>query len=178
MDCRVSPFAPGSPYFEGALQVYVHTWPRDMDDARDFFLRHARYPDYRGFVALLDEQVVGMGFGTRSEPGQWWHDRVAAQVGEDHPALQYAWSLTELCVRAGFRSRGVGERLHDTLLDAQPCPRVLLSTDVANAGARRFYERHGWQYLHHGFPFAPGRPLFVVMCREVGKGATIRPPPD
>ncbi len=61
--------------------------------------------------------------------------------------------------------------LMETLLAAQPCPRALLSTEVNNAGARRLYERHGWSYLHPGFAFNPGGQPYVVMRRELMRGA-------
>ena len=60
--------------------------------------------------------------------------------------------------------------LLEALLKNQPCPRVLLSTEVANAGARRLYERNGWQYLHPGFVFTPGQQPFAVMGRELNSG--------
>lgn len=157
-----------SAYFEGAVQIYVRTWRQNWHDAYNFFLRHAlRFADYRGFVAVSGGQVIGMGFGNRSEVGQWWHDKVAEQVGANHPALQNAWSLTELAVMEGFRGHGIGEKLHNALLAAQPCPRVLLSTEVSNYRARKFYERHGWLYLHSGFAFNVGQAPYAVMCKEI-----------
>ncbi|MDP9374780.1 MAG: hypothetical protein M3Q65_20500 [Chloroflexota bacterium] len=53
-------------------------------EARDLITRRAGYPDLRGCVALTAGNVVGVGCGTRSEPGTWWHDRVAARL---HDAL-------------------------------------------------------------------------------------------
>jgi GNAT superfamily N-acetyltransferase len=162
------PFGGSSPLLDGAVGVYVETWGREWDPSYAFFSRYVGYPDFRGFVAYAQGAMVGMGFGHRSLPGQWWHDAVAAHVGPDHPALQEAWVLVELAVLPAWQGHGIGGVLHDTLLEAQPLPRALLSTEVTNDRARQMYERRGWRYLHSGFPFAAGQPRFLVMHREVG----------
>jgi hypothetical protein len=59
--------------------------------------------DWRGYVALFGSQVAGMGFGTRALLGQRWQDRIAAEVGADHLALQNAWVLVDLAVRLAYR---------------------------------------------------------------------------
>jgi GNAT superfamily N-acetyltransferase len=137
------------------VRVYTETWEREWEMSHAFVSRYAGEPDFRGFVAIGDAAVIGMGFGARSEPGQWWHDRVAAQVGADHPALRDAWALVELAVLPDYRGRGIGGALHDALLAAQ-----------TNMRARTMYERRGWRYLHPGFVFSAGQPPFVVMHRE------------
>lgn len=150
------------------MRVYTETWGREWEFSHAFVSRYTGYPDFRGLVAVAEGAVVGMGFGARSEPGQWWHDRVAAQVGAGHPALRDAWALVELAVLPSHRGRGIGGALHDALLAAQPCPRTLLSTEATNSGARALYERRGWHYLHPGFAFVAGQPPYVVMHREEG----------
>lgn len=148
------------------MRVYTETWEREWEVSHAFVTRYASYADFRGYVASGDGAVIGMGFGARSEPGQWWHDKVAAQVGADHPALRGAWALVELAVLPAYQGRAIGGALHDALLAAQPCPRALLSTEVTNTRARALYERRGWRYLHPGFAFIDGQPPFVVMHRE------------
>ncbi|MBA2285980.1 MAG: GNAT family N-acetyltransferase [Ktedonobacteraceae bacterium] len=160
-------FSADSRYLAGAVRCYVETWKRDWEASYDFFSRYARYPDFYGLVALSDGEVIGSGFGTRSLPGQWWHDVVAAHVGAEHAALQDAWVLVELEVLKAYQGYGTGTRLHNALLAGQPCPRTLLSTEVANRGARRLYERLGWRYLHPGFRFNEGQEPYVVMHKEL-----------
>ena len=163
----VQPFSAALPLLDGAVRVYTETWGRAWDPSYAFFVRYTEHPDFLGFVALHLGAPVGMGFGHRSLPGQWWHDAVAAHVGPDNPALERAWVLVELAVLPSYQGQGIGGLLHDTLLDAQPYDRALLSTEVTNARARAMYERRGWLYLHSGFPFAAGQPRFLVMHREV-----------
>jgi ribosomal protein S18 acetylase RimI-like enzyme len=167
MQTVLEPFGPDSIWFPGAVGVYARTWDRNWHKAWISMSQFSRYPQHRGLVALDGETVVGMIFGHRSLPGQWWHDRVAAQVGREHPALRDAWVVVELAVLPAYRNRSIGLQLLEALLDQQPCSRAILSTQVANAGARRFYERLGWTYLHPGFIFADGQPPFVVMCKEL-----------
>lgn len=165
----LQPVTAGAPWLPVAARIYVEVFGQGAEWAEAFLARYAGYPDYRGYVARLGGVPVGMGFGVRSLRGNWWHDRVAARVGAGHPALQDAWVLVELAVLAPYRKRGRGGALHDALLAAQPCPRVLLSTQVSNWEARLFYERRGWRYLHAGFAFKPGAELYAVMHRELAE---------
>lgn len=163
------PFDRTSPLLREAALIYAIVWGRDRTDSLFFFRHHSNFNDYYGFLAYVGSKAVGCAFGTRSRIGQWWHDKVAEQVGSGHPALQSAWVLTELAVLADYRNQHIGARLHDAILDTQPYKNVLLSTQQDNDGARRFYEAHGWSYLHTGFPFHTGRPPYVIMCRRLEK---------
>lgn len=167
MPIEYIPFNYKSSLLYDALHVYCKVWERDQEDSLMFFRKYARYAHFIGYVASDRGHVIGMGFGTISETGQWWHDKVAERVGDDHPALQDAWVLTELAVLEAYRNRQVGTALHDRILKAQPFPNVLLSTQANNLGAKRFYERHGWEYLHKGFPFQQGRLFYCIMHKEV-----------
>lgn len=164
--------APGAQAFGEAVTIYCATWPNDAQDMQAvnaFFTRYAGMPDYHGLVARRAGWAVGYGFGVRSEPGNWWHDTVAEQVGADNPALHDAWCLVNLAVAEEERGKGIGALLLSRLLAAQPCPRALLSTEAPNKTARHFYERRGWTTLHKGFAFKEGDQPFTVMRRELGR---------
>jgi ribosomal protein S18 acetylase RimI-like enzyme len=163
----LEPFGPNSARFFDAVRVYNDTWKWGWEESYSFFSRYALLPDYLGFVALYDGQVAGMTFGARGLPGQWWFDKVAEKVGRDHPALKDAWMLVELAVLEPYRDLGIGTALHNALLAAQHYPRALLSTEVSNTGARRLYERLGWEYLHSGFVFSEGGPAYTIMNKEL-----------
>lgn len=156
-----------SPLLEQAVQLYVAIWGRHYEDSLFFFKEYATFRYFRGLVARDGEQVIGLAFGTLSQPGQWWHNQVAARVGYDHAALQAAWVLTELAVHEAYRRAGIGGRLHDSVIAGLPLRNLLLSTPVHNHGARRFYERRGWGYLHRGFTFQRGNPPYAIMHRPL-----------
>ena len=166
----LEPFDASSATFEEVIGIYLEVFGGEQEEIRAFITRYATaLPDWRGYVALVGETVAGMGFGTRSLRGQWWHDKLAAQVGVKHPALQDVWVLVDLAVRTAYQNRGIGAAIMNALLASQPCPRALLSTEVANTGARRLYTRNGWRLIHPGFAFIPGQQPYVVMAREMGR---------
>jgi ribosomal protein S18 acetylase RimI-like enzyme len=164
---KLSPFYSDSPLLVPATNVYVTTWGFDVEDSLDFVTRYSEYPGFYGLAALSAEKVVGMGFGVLSSPGHWWHDAVARSVGANHPALQNAWVLVEICVLEQYRNLNIGTLVHDQLLKTQLYPRALLSTRIENNGARRFYEGKGWKYLSEQLVFDPGDPGYVVMNKEM-----------
>lgn len=152
-------------YFHEAVRIYTIVWDRNEQESTIFFQKYLRFPHYLGYVAKVGNHVVGMAFGTASECGQWWHDKVADHVGRTHPDIQDAWVLTELAVLSEFRGQGIGAALLDAVIQTQPCRNLLLSTPIDNYDARRFYERHGWDYLHRGFAFQKGHTPYVIMHR-------------
>jgi hypothetical protein len=153
-----------------ALRIYCTVWGRDKEESLSFFRKYARMPDFLGYVASLENTIIGMGFGTASQTGQWWHDKVAEKVGANHPALQDAWVLTELAVLREYRQRNIGSIIHSRLMKEIKYSNALLSTQVDNLGAKRFYEQRGWTYLHKGFAFQEGRPLYCIMHKDLKHG--------
>jgi ribosomal protein S18 acetylase RimI-like enzyme len=150
-----------------AVDIYCQVWGRDKDNSLMYFRKYAGYSHFFGYIALYEGRAIGMGFGTISERGHWWHDKVAEQVGQRNRALKNAWVLTELAVLQDYRNQQIGNALHERVIQAQPFPNVLLSTQADNFHARRFYEKRGWHYLHKGFPFNKGRPPYCIMHKIV-----------
>jgi ribosomal protein S18 acetylase RimI-like enzyme len=148
-------------------EIYATVWDRDYSGAYWTFNEYLSYRHFYGVVATVGTITVGFGLGTQSNIGQWWHDSVAEQVGVYHPALQNAWVLTELAVLPAYRNGGIGEGLHNTLLQDQPLPNALLSTMKGNIAARRFYQRLGWSTLHGGFSFFEGNEPYTILYKRV-----------
>jgi len=167
MNFELQPFDYHSPLLHDAVDVYCKVWERDTENSTIFFRKYARIADFVGYVATVENQVIGTAFGTRSQAGQWWHDKVARQVGRKHKALKNAWVLTELAVLAPYRKHNIGSALHDRVLAEQPYPNILLSTQVDNMVARRFYEKRNWTYLHRGFSFQKNRPPYCIMYKDM-----------
>jgi GNAT superfamily N-acetyltransferase len=80
-------------------------------------------------VAVVDGTVAGLLAVSRDVEGIGWID--------------------QLYLAPGTTGRGVGTRLLARALEALPRP-VRLYTFQANAGARRFYERHGFAAVAFG----------------------------
>jgi ribosomal protein S18 acetylase RimI-like enzyme len=133
--------------------------------------RHSRRT---GFLmeAAFDERhrLRGFAYGYSGRPGQWWHDRVAAALPEktrqewlDPPHFE----LAELAVDPQHQGRGIGTRLHDTLLERQTHDRAVLSALANNARVIRFYEDRGWRVILPELRFESDRPPFSILARSV-----------
>lgn len=167
MNIELLPLTSQSRYFDDVVLIYTDFSARDPEDSAYNFRTYMQYPNYVGLIAVVERRAVGFAFGTRSQMGQWWHDRVAAAVGARSPALRGAWVLTELHVAAPYRNKRIGTLLHDAIIARQRFRNLLLSTPMDNDSAQRFYLRHGWDYLHRGFAFVPGDFPYAVMSKRV-----------
>ena len=167
MTVDLLPLHNDSPYVLDAVNIYNEYIPGEIDYQEHFFRSHMRHPGYSGLLARVDSKIVGVAFGSNSLPGQWWHERVVAQIGREHPALQNAWVLTQLNVLRAYRNQKIGETLLHHIIAEQKCERLLLSTQVANVAAQRFYRRHGWQVLHEGFRFSPGDEPYKILHKTL-----------
>ena len=166
MRIELYPFDYRSSHLQNAIDVYCNVWERDTDNSTIFFRKYARFPDFVGYIAYVEAQAVGFVMGARSEKGQWWHDKVAKNVGARHPSITNAWVLIELAVLEDFRRHNIGTVLHDHILSKKNYPNALLSTQIDNYPARRFYEGHHWTYLHQGILFNKGRQKYCIMHKD------------
>lgn len=167
MSVDLLPLNPKSSHVLVAVKIYNEYIPGDLDYQEHFFRTHMRRPGYVGLLARLDHKIVGFAFGSFSLPGQWWHERVSTHVGRIHPALQDAWVLTQLNVLQAYRNRKIGEILHNHIITKQTRKHLLLSTQVANPGAQRFYKRLGWRVLHTGFNFSQGDEPYKILHKTL-----------
>jgi len=143
----------------------VALWPEARLD--QMLARHVERDGFR-LVAEEDEggRLAGMAYGYRGEPGQWWHDRVKAVMNGDQREQWLApghFELVELAVRPDLRRRGLGGRLHDTLIEGEH--RAVLSTQVNNEAALALYRGRGWEVVVPEIDFGTGE-LYCVMGRE------------
>ncbi|HEX2864845.1 MAG TPA: GNAT family N-acetyltransferase [Deinococcales bacterium] len=149
-----------------AVSVYARTWDRDEYAARLHFERHRLYPMWRGLLARKDRRAIGFVYGNQSLPGQWWHDVVSRHL-RDREVLRDAWVLSELAVAPGHRDHGLGGWLHDEVLSGLPFRHAVLSTQLSNAGAQRFYHRRGWRTVVPEIRFSVFDEPFTILARDL-----------
>ena len=146
-------------------------WPDASRSRIDEILpRHVEREGFRFFGAFVDDELVGFVYGYLGAAGQWWHDRVAAALGGDGSDRWLApghFEFTELHVRAEFRRRGIGGKLHDTVLDGLDAPTAVLSTQTDNEPALALYRARGGRVIGPFLDFGSGRP-FLIMGKELG----------
>src|SRR5919199_3807605 len=87
-------------------------YPRNLLETRKGYIAAlARRPDFRAVATLgEDDELLGFGYGYRSEAGQWWHDQVAAALRRDqrHRWLSDCFEVVELHVRPDAQGNGLG----------------------------------------------------------------------
>jgi ribosomal protein S18 acetylase RimI-like enzyme len=119
------------------------TWHRDLFD------RHAGRDGYRLAVAMDGLTVAGFSWGYVGERGQYWTDLVCAAL----PAsVTDQWvgghfEFVELAVSPGYRRRGLGHALHDTVLAGTSRQCLLSTADDPDDAAVRLYVSRGWRKL-------------------------------
>lgn len=136
--------------------------------------RHAARDGFRLVVARErpDGPVVGFVYGYRGAPGQWWYDIVSSALGTDLTARWMAdyFELVTLAVAPSAQGRGIGGRLHDTILQKLPYRTALLTTLPAETPALRLYRNRGWQVVRENFHFPGGERPVLVMGLELTRG--------
>jgi ribosomal protein S18 acetylase RimI-like enzyme len=146
-------------------------WPDASRSRIDEILpRHVGRDGFRFFGAFADERLAGFVYGYLGGEGQWWHDRVAAALGPDGTERWLApghFEFTELHVRAEYRRRGIGGKLHDTVLDGIDSPTAVLSTQTDNEPALALYRGRDWRVIVPYLDFGSGRP-FLIMGKDLG----------
>jgi ribosomal protein S18 acetylase RimI-like enzyme len=145
------------------LDVYAEAMDVSRSSAR------SRRSVLSGHLDRKGLRGVGVAYGYLGEPGQWWHDQVAAAMG---PALAATWltsafEVCELHVRPAFQATGLGRSmLRDLLADTGAATAVLTTPDL-DTRARRFYRDGGWVDLVRDLRF-PGDPRsFAVLGLEL-----------
>jgi GNAT superfamily N-acetyltransferase len=157
---------------DDVLDVYAEAMEVPRAAARSRRVVVAGHLDRNGLraVAALDGQrLVGIGYGYRGAPGQWWHDQVRAAMATDLAEhwLADPFEVCELHVRPELHGTGIGRDVLVALLSETGAMTAVLTTPDLDTRARRFYRKGGWVDLVRDLTF-PGDPrAFAVLGLEL-----------
>lgn len=185
-----------------ALAVYVDAmhYPRGTENQRaPMWLEHTRRLGWRAVAAvevaavevavdsagpeppdpeqLSAAPMLGVAYGYRGAPDQWWQQQVASglhHVGLPRDEISRLMSdyfeLTELHIHPAAQGRGLGEALARRLLSGLGEARVLLSTPETDGGANRawrLYRRLGFTDVIRDYHFAGDPRAFAILGRTL-----------
>ena len=158
-----------------ALRVYVTAmrYPPGTERHRGpMWLEHMRRAGWVCMAAFDADALVGVGYGYRGAPGQWWYDEVHRGLMLVNPAavqreLADYFELTELHVHPSAQGRGIGKALLVELLSRVDAPRALLSTPEGPTRAWRLYRRLGFTDLLRHYHFTGDSREFAVLGRTL-----------
>lgn len=145
-------------------------WRDDESELhRERLLRLLDDPSFGVVVALAGEELAGFAYGFRVPPDT---TRWADLIGGASPDVAAEWPgrtflLFDYGVRASLRGRGLGRRLHDTLLASRDEQRATLTVQPTAKDTKAIYEHWGWRQVGQveGGPMAPA-PVFDVYLRD------------
>jgi len=180
---------------DDALNVYVDAmrYPRGTESQRaSMWLEHTRRRGWRAVAVVevdtrADEfpaaehlaaaPMVGVAYGYRGAPDQWWQQQVVRglhRVGLPRDEIARLmgdyFELTELHIHPGAQGRGLGEALARRLLADRGEANVLLSTPETIGEpnrAWRLYRRLGFTDIIRGYHFAGDPRSFAILGRTL-----------
>ena len=178
---------------DDALSVYVDAmrYPRGTERQRAaMWLEHTRREGWTGVAAFdvptADEEpesalrsapMLGVAYGYRGAPDQWWYQQVATglrHVGTPSERIGQLmdgyFELTELHIHPRAQGQGLGEALTRRLLAGAAESHVLLSTPEIDEEANRawrLYRRLGFADVIRDYRFAGDPRPFAILGRDL-----------
>jgi len=145
-------------------------WREDESELhRQRLLRLLDDPTFGVVVARADEELVGFAYGFSVPPDT---TRWQGLTNEVPPELTAEWPgrtflLFDYGVRASMRGRGLGRRLHDSLVGSRNEERATLTVQPTAVDTKRIYEHWGWRQVGQveGGPTSAA-PVFEVYLRD------------
>ena len=158
------------------LDVYAEAMqvpPAAARHRRQIVSAHLERDGLRVAAALVDDELVGIGYGYRGSPGQWWHDQVrdVLTIEAARTWLDGAFEVCELHVRPAAQQRGLGRALLEDLLDQTDAATAVLTTPDAPTRARAFYRAASWVELAGNVHFPGDSRAFAVLAKELKQRA-------
>ena len=128
-------------------------WSDDYPDYAtwysNLFEKHAKREGHRLALAQEDDTVIGYCWGYIGQRGQYWSDLLCDSLPE-RIASQWVgghFEVVELVVLPEHRRKGLGQALHDCLLDGVTGRCLLSTSSDPDDPAVRLYTRSGWKTL-------------------------------
>jgi ribosomal protein S18 acetylase RimI-like enzyme len=166
-----------------ALDIYVTAmrYPKSTTEQRaPMWLTHMLRDGWRCVAAIdANDRLLGISYGYRGSPGQWWHEQVrrglliTAGTAAVETWTRNYFELTELHVRPDAQGHGIGEGLLRLLLEDVPDKATLLSTPEGPTRAWALYRRVGFVDVLRDFLFAGDPRPFAIL----GRALPLDPPP-
>ncbi len=163
------------PLLGEAIDVYVTAMRYPPGAARQrspMWMEHMLRAGWRCTAAFSDDELIGIAYGYRGAPGQWWHDEVRRGLLDADADLAEHWlsdyfELTELHVHPDAQGQGIGDRLLHQLLSRVDATKVLLSTPEGPTRAWRLYRNTGFGDLLRNYRFTGDPRPFAVLGRHL-----------
>src|SRR5712692_1238855 len=150
-------------------EVYADPPYGRNDDAAlfaDRFRVQRRQPGFVLAEARNGGYLVGYAAGMPLRPStSWWRELTTPlpdEVTAEHPGRTFA--VVDLLVRASWRRQGIGQDLHDLILDGRPEERATLTVRPAAAAAQHALRAWGWRKVARAQagPDAPAADVLVM----------------
>jgi ribosomal protein S18 acetylase RimI-like enzyme len=128
----------------------------------DLFEKHAEQEGHRLALAQEDDTVIGYCWGHVGHRGEHWSDLLCAALPERIATYWVGghFDVVELAVLPERRRNGLGQALHDCVLDGVTGRCLLGTSSDPDDPAVRLYMRAGWR------PLGDVRPGMQVMGLE------------
>ncbi|KKZ92821.1 GNAT family N-acetyltransferase [Bacillus wiedmannii] len=128
--------------------------------------RHIGYTDFKGIVAINDEnEVIGFTYGYRSLEGQYYNQLMREVLNREQVDqwLEDCFEFVELAVDPQYQNEGLGTKLHNELLEGISNRTSVLTTQINNEKARSLYERLDWVDVLEPFHPSKNDVPYVIM---------------
>ena len=126
-------------------------------------------PTFGVAAAWVGEEPVGFAYGVAVPPDTKRWSRLTMGLAE-HVTTEWpgrTFLLFDFAVRQTSRGRGIGRRLHDTLLGSRAEERATLTVQPTAVATKQIYEHWGWRQVGQieGGPTSAA-PTFDAYLRE------------
>ncbi|SDI03830.1 GNAT family N-acetyltransferase [Alteribacillus bidgolensis] len=169
---KIIPFTVEGYYFIKMIELYAAIFKADPKVMKKQFQQHYRYPNFEGYLAVINNQVAGYIYGYTSRRGQYYHHLLANHLLSNDGWLKNCLVLAELGVHPRYRRRGIAKQLIHILLQNRREKTALLTVRRDNHNAVSFYKKQGWVVIRDGFyPNVPYE--FLIMGKVLNKVKSI-----